>query len=576
MRFAVSSLRGCLATIVLGLLVTCGTSVVGAETKDSKGQAASKDKSAKSEPKKEAKATAKDTATPDAKDAKKKGHKDSHKQKDEKAADKPADKEADKAAKETKEKDSAKKEKDSSTSKDATDDSKTHRVKKGPFKIEVTLDGAFGPEKMTELILRPEEWTAFLVAKAVEHGSTVKKGDVLLTVETEKIDRVIADLESDIRLSDLGFKQAEQQLALAEKSTPLDLEAARRARRISKEDRKQFFDVEKPMSVKITDFSLQMAKDILEYQEEELRQLEKMYKADDLTEDTEKIVLKRTRDNVKRAKFNLEYTQAMYDEARKFTLPRNEERINEMSKRAAMEWKRTKDSLPLNLSKQRLEFEKLKVQREQTAERLKNLKADRATMVVKSPADGIVYYGKYVRGKWTGSAAGDMFRQGAGVMVNDVFMTIVQPRPLVIRATVPEAKLQDVRQGVTGLAEPTGFKDLKLPVAVKEVTAIPLASGTFDAELSVTTDAASAAIMPGMNCEVKLMSYKKPKALTVPIKTVFTEELDPLTQYVYLVKKNGKSVKRGVTLGRRNDKDVEILEGLSVGDRILLEQPKDD
>ena len=58
-----------------------------------------------------------------------------------------------------------------------------------------------------------------------------------------------------------------------------------------------------------------MAKDTLEYEEEELRQLEKMYKADEATEETEKIVLKRARDTVKRAKFVLERTQAECDES---------------------------------------------------------------------------------------------------------------------------------------------------------------------------------------------------------------------------------------------------------------------
>ena len=48
------------------------------------------------------------------------------------------------------------------------------------------------------------------------------------------------------------------------------------------------------------------AKDYLEYQKEELRQLEKMYGADDLTEETEEIVLKRQRDAVELAIFSLQ------------------------------------------------------------------------------------------------------------------------------------------------------------------------------------------------------------------------------------------------------------------------------
>ena len=51
--------------------------------------------------------------------------------------------------------------------------------------------------------------------------------------------------------------------------------------------------MERPFTLKSTEFSLKMTKEKLEYEEEELRQLEKMYKADDITEETEAIVLKR-------------------------------------------------------------------------------------------------------------------------------------------------------------------------------------------------------------------------------------------------------------------------------------------
>ena len=60
-------------------------------------------------------------------------------------------------------------------------------------------------------------------------------------------------------------------------------------------------------------------------------------------------------------------------------------------------------------------------------------------MVVKSPADGIVYYGRCVRGKWSGMGS-EPFRRGAGIAPNEVFMTVVQPRPMLVRVTVAETR----------------------------------------------------------------------------------------------------------------------------------------
>ena len=91
---------------------------------------------------------------------------------------------------------------------------------------------------------------------------------------------------------------------------------------MAEEDRKFFVDMERPFALKAIDFSLKMAKEQLEYEEEELHQLEKMYKADDITEETEQIVLKRARDTVDRAKFMVQATQFMHDQAIKFAVPR--------------------------------------------------------------------------------------------------------------------------------------------------------------------------------------------------------------------------------------------------------------
>ena len=61
----------------------------------------------------------------------------------------------------------------------------------------------------------------------------------------------------------------------------------------------------------------------------------------------------------------------------------------------------------------------------------------------------------------------------------------------------------------------------------------------------------------------------------MPLKAVFSEEFEPLKQYVLVVGKKDKAEHRPVVLGHRNDKQVEILRGLSVGEQILLEKPKE-
>ncbi|MGA2033403.1 MAG: hypothetical protein ABSG68_14200 [Thermoguttaceae bacterium] len=539
MKCCIEMARWCLISTAGAVLISLGGIAQAAETKEAPKPAAEANDAKKEAPKPAA----------EAKDAKKEA---------------PSDKSKPEAAKTT-----------PAAGKDAADDSaKTHRVKKGELRIEVTLDGAVEPAQTAEIILRPQEWTTLTVLKAIEHGTAVKRGDLLLALDPEKIDRAINELRNELQLSEIAIKQAEQQLDALEKSAPLDNELNERTQRMVQEDSKQFNEVERPMFLKSNDFMLQMSKDIVEYEEEELRQLEKMYRADDLREETEKIVLKRAQDAVKRARFSLERAQAAHDEALKLTLPRQEEKIKELTQRTAIEFQRTRIVLPLVVNKHRLELEKLKVQRTQADEKLNKLLADRALLTVVAPMDGIVYYGKFTRGKWSAGTQTDPLRRGATVMANDVFMTIVQPHPLLLRAGVPEAQVQNVRPGVKGAFEPAALAGTKLPVVVARISAVPVAAGSFDAQFTLLADPRADALVPGMTGEIRLLAYQKSDVLSVPPKAVMTEDQDPQKQFVYVQGKDDKPEKRPITVGRRNDKQVEVLQGLSENDQVLLEKPK--
>ena len=71
------------------------------------------------------------------------------------------------------------------------------------------------------------------------------------------------------------------------------------------------------MTVKSAEFMVKYYNFMLDYEKDELEQLEKMYEADDLTEETEEIVLKRQRNSVEFAEFSLENAKLSRDETLK-------------------------------------------------------------------------------------------------------------------------------------------------------------------------------------------------------------------------------------------------------------------
>ena len=66
---------------------------------------------------------------------------------------------------------------------------------------------------MTEVSIRPAAWASPLVVeRAIELGTPVKKGDILVEFDHDKIDKAIDDAEVENAIGDLALKQAEEEV----------------------------------------------------------------------------------------------------------------------------------------------------------------------------------------------------------------------------------------------------------------------------------------------------------------------------------------------------------------------------
>ncbi len=456
----------------------------------------------------------------------------------------------------------------------------TATVEKGPFKIEVVLSGVFEAQRMTEVSIRPKAWTLpLLVERAVELGTPVKKGDILVELDREKIDKAIEDAEVENGLSELALKQANEELPILEKALPVDLAAAERTKIQADEDLKRFLEIDKPHSIKSADFSVKRSNEYLEYAKEELRQLEKMYRSKDLTEETEEIILRRQRFQVENSEFALKEAELHRNQTLKVDLPRQEERTRESAVKHAIDLEKARATLPLNLNQKRLAVAKLKHELAKGAEKLADLRHDRDAMTVHAPADGLVYFGRCDHGHWASAAAvASKLHWGGTILPDEVFMTIVAPRPVDIRATVDEKDLAALTQRgeLKGLATSTLDPARRLPARLSSVVPVPHEAGKFEAVIAVEIGADLALLKPGMACSIKFVPYRKDEALTVPATAMFEDESDDaLSHYVYLARadRNVRYPKRRITTGKTAQGKTEILAGLAEGDEILTAKP---
>ena len=253
-------------------------------------------------------------------------------------------------------------------------------------------------------------------AKAVEHGTAVKQGDLVLALDTEKIDRTITELRSELKINELAVKQSEAQLAALDKVAPLDSDATNRAERIAKEDHKLYQEVEKPLAVKENEFRLRRPASNWNMPKKSTGSWKRCTRPTTCRRRRRRSCSASRRTvsiGAKSCRWSFPRHSMML--AKKLSLPRQDE-AREGTDGAGVDRGRylPRPGIPLAMSKHRLELDQGSCKsRSQGEDKLKKLIADREAITVKAPIDGIVDDGRWSRGKWAAMSARDAFRRAA-------------------------------------------------------------------------------------------------------------------------------------------------------------------
>jgi hypothetical protein len=436
-----------------------------------------------------------------------------------------------------------------------------------PFFVSQTFGATALPAETTAIRLPAEAWGDFEIEQILPHGSKVGAAETLLKFNTEEIDKKLADTRHAFAASELNLAQAQLELKSLKESTPLKLEAARIAARNAKEELEYFTATRRKAAEEGAQQGLKQAQQGLDNAQEELRQLKKMYDADDLTEETEEIILVRQKDAVARAEFGLRMEQLNFDHTMKVTLPRQAETLNHAAKDAAITLAAAEEELPrkLKLAEMALESAKVNVTRER--ENLAQLEADRKLFEINAPAAGWFYYGTIEDGRWTtGELIKTLVVHGKAPLKRPFATFISATAKLGMVAFVDEAAARALAPELKGNATLTGREDLELEAKLLSVSPAPGIDGRYRANLEVTWPN-DFAVCPGATAEVTVVSYQKPEALAVPTKAL-TRTATGWNVEVKLA--DGKSEQRAVKRGRSAKDQTEILSGLEAGQVVIV------
>jgi len=430
-------------------------------------------------------------------------------------------------------------------------------VKSEPFTVRPALAATALPEAALPVLVDAKQWAAFVIAEIVPHGSAVKKDQVLVRFDDEDYLKKLRDAEAAATSAKLAQANAEAEFATAEKTLPLQLQGAKIKAEEAAEAWEHFKNVRRATEVTRADLALKQSGLRLDAEREELKQLEKMYKADDLTENTEEIILKRQRESVKAAEIGFEFSKLAHKRQMEITLPREAVALERDAQSSAILYKEQEQNIPRAFEIKRLALEDARVNAKRNAENLAKLQAEKDLFVTKSPADGFFYYGNIQDGRWSPGDPAKALTVLAPVGTRRPFAVVIPSNArMLLESFVDEATARSLKTGLAGFANVNGRADVSFPVKTTAVSATPGLDGRYRVTLSAEYPA-ELPVVAGTTATAQIVAYHKDNALTVPLKAlqptndggweVEVEESDGKTRRV--------AVKRGMTSGDK----VEIL-----------------
>lgn len=440
-------------------------------------------------------------------------------------------------------------------------------VEAKPFTIEQTFSATALPTEPQLIRLDAKEWVAFDLAHITAHGTKVKAGDVLFRFENDDFAKKLHDAREAMKARGLAIDQAELDFKSLQETTPIKLEALRRAALHAKEELDYFTETRRAADEEGAAQRLLRSEQVLANQREELSQLTKMYEADDLTEETEEIILERQRAAVAAAEFALRMEILNNERTLKVLIPREAEKLVDAERAAAHDLAKAEEELPraLEIKRGELAAAKTAAAREKTA--LANLEADQALLEIKAPADGWFYHGVIEDGRWTVGEIAKLLVVGGRLPVKRPVATFIPASSsLGLVAFLDEQAARSLSAGLSGTAMLAGREDLEIPVTLTSLATVPGPDNKYRADLEATWPKGFSAA-PGTTVEVRTVSYRQENAVSLPTKAL-SFGAGGWTVEIKLA--DGKTEHRKVKRGRVSGEATEILSGVEPGQVVLV------
>jgi HlyD family secretion protein len=445
-------------------------------------------------------------------------------------------------------------------------------VRTQSFEITTVAVGELAARNQIEIRARIETRTT--VVEIVNEGTKVKAGDLLIRLNTDKIDADMIEETARVETARAELVAAENELKIQESDNESKLRQALLQVELAGLARRQWVEGEVAAKRQQLETAVERGEREVTRLTDRVARSETLYENkflsfDDLEKD--RIALIEARAAREKAKTDLKVFED-------YELPKETKKLQSDEDEAIAEVDRVKLNNSSNLASKSAVVANKRQQLTIRENKVAKLQEQKAASTVHAPSDGLVVYATSLNsGGWGRDNSGPL-QIGREVNPNELLMVLPDTSEMIAAVRVHESLTARIRPGQKATIKVDAAGTRAFSGTVESIGVLAETGGwrdpnlreyTVRVALETSDDKSIAALKPSMRCEAEITLGQVGDALTLPVQAVF---MDGPVRYVY-TDSAGRFKRTPIRMGRQSSTLAEIRSGLTEGQIVLLREP---
>jgi HlyD family secretion protein len=446
----------------------------------------------------------------------------------------------------------------------------TEAVKRGPLEITITERGSLESANNKTLVCEVEGEAGTGILKIVDEGSRVKEGDELVLLDASKLRNDATAQEIVVEQANATHETALKNVEIQITQNDSDIAAAELKWKLAKLDLTKYEEGDYVQEKNTIQGEIELA------QEDYTRAKDKYAFTQRLINKgyAKRSEVEADRVAVQKALIGLKVAEEKMKVLNEFTHERQIKELEANATEFERELERVKLKAAAALAKYEADLSAAKLKYEVEKTTLTKIKKQMDLCRIVAPRDGMVVYVNTRSGGGRGGMSNEaLIYEGAKVKERQPIINLPDVRNMQVNARIHESKIAMVREGLPATIHVDARAGETFHGKVSMVSLVPQSGNwpNFNLKEYVTAIKLEddpekvSELRPGLTAEVEILIDRLSDVLQAPVQS-FVERGG---RHFAWVLSGARALRKEVKIGKSNDQMMEILSGLSEGEKVV-------